>query len=308
MDGFLNILKPPGMTSHDVVDLIRKKIPGVKTGHGGTLDPGAAGVLPLLLGKATKLSPYILKFPKVYRAELHLGISTDTADSFGKITGRSDPPPLNKDDLQSYAASLVGEIEQLPPMYSAVKSRGKKLYEYARRGENVERIPRRVTIHDLKVVAYFPPQKSIIEIKCSSGTYVRTLCEQIGDLLGCGGHMSFLVRTACGGFHIAKAISLEELVRVIDAGRFDTVLFTPDFPFGQVKRACLNKSSLRCFYDQKSITLDRLLQEEVIDITDPVDGHLVAVYTREGEFAALGRLEAISENKFALKLEKTWKH
>ena len=307
MNGFLNLLKPPGMTSHDVVDTVRKQLPGVKVGHGGTLDPGAAGVLPLLLDNATKLSPYILEFPKVYRAELYLGIITDTADSFGNITGRGQPPIYGKDELAEYISSFIGEIEQIPPMYSAVKSKGKKLYEYARRGQEVERPSRKVKIYDIRVISYFPPERIIIDVKCSSGTYIRSLCEEIGKALGCGGHMSFLVRTASGVFRLAQSKSLEELAGLIRAEEIENVLLPADFPFrGDKKKVYLSTNLLQQLFSEKILSLEQLLAGEAVSMPDPVDGKIMAVYTTEGEFAALTRW-IIVDNNSLLKLEKKWK-
>ena len=306
MNGFLNLLKPPGMTSHDVVDAVRKQLPGVKVGHGGTLDPGAAGVLPLLLGKVTKLAPYILEYPKVYRTELCLGISTDTADSYGNITGRGHPPILGQGELESFITSFIGEIEQIPPMYSAVKSKGRKLYEYALKGQEVERLPRRVKIYYINVISYFPPEKIMLEIKCSSGTYVRSLCEDIGKVIGCGGHMSFLVRTASGSFELSETQSLEELAGLARAGRAETVLLPADFPFRGDKQLFLSEDLLKRLFNGTNLSLGQILQVESAGLSDPVDGQIMAVYTTEGEFAALTRWKVV-DNKFLLKLEKIWK-
>ncbi len=305
MNGFLNLLKPPGMTSHDVVDAIRKLFPGVKAGHGGTLDPGAAGVLPLLLGKATKLAPYLLGYPKTYRAELHLGISTDTGDSYGNITGRGHPPLLEQGELDNYISSFIGEIEQIPPMYSAVKSKGKKLYEYARKGQEVERLPRRVKIYYINVIAYFSP-KIMLEIKCSSGTYVRTLCEDLGSVIGCGGHMSFLVRTASGAFQLSETQSLEELAGLARNGRAEGVLLPSDFPFRGEKQLFLTKDLLERLFSGNIINPEQILPGEAASLPGPVDGQIQAVYTTEGEFAALTRWEIV-DNKSVLKLVKKWK-
>jgi tRNA pseudouridine55 synthase len=306
LNGFLNMLKPPGMTSHDVVDAVRKQLPGVKAGHGGTLDPGAAGVLPLLLGKATKLAPYLLEYPKIYRAELHLGISTDTADSYGNIIGRGEPPSLGKGELEGYISSFIGDIEQLPPMYSAVKNKGRKLYEYARKGQKVERRPRRVKIYDIIVISYIPPEKVMLEIKCSSGTYVRNLCEELGNLIGCGGHMSFLVRIASGRFQLSKTQSLEELAELARAGRVENVLLPADFPFQNDKKFCLSDKLLKHLFSKKFLSLEQILPGEFSGKHDPVDGQILAVYTTEEEFAALTRWKVV-DSKYIIALEKIWK-
>ncbi len=303
MNGFLNLLKPPGMTSHDMVDAVRKKLPGVKAGHGGTLDPGAAGVLPILLGKVTKLSPYILEFSKVYRAELHLGISTDTADSYGAVTRKKEPPVLGQDELNYYISFFTGEMEQTPPMYSAVKTKGKKLYEYARKGEIVERPSRLVRVYNINLISYSPPEKLMLEITCSSGTYVRSLCEELGNKIGCGGHMSFLVRIASGPFHLTSAQSLEELAVVVRADRTGHVLLPPDYPFRGNKKLLLTEEQITRLFVNKFLNIDELIS--VKGLTAPVDGPIQAVYTTEGEFAALIRCKT-SDNHNTLILLKKW--
>lgn len=304
MNGYLNLLKPPGMTSHDMVDAVRKQLPGVKAGHGGTLDPGAAGVLPILLGKVTKFSPYMLEFPKVYRAELHLGISTDTADSYGTITGKKVPPVIGQDELKDYISTFTGKIEQIPPMYSAVKKKGRKLYDYARKGEVVERPSRVVSVYNIKVIYYLPPEKLMLEITCSSGTYVRSLCEELGNKIGCGGHMSFLVRIASGSFHLTQAQSLEELAGMIRAEKTRHVLLPPDYPFRGKNKLLLTEEQIRYLFAKKYLILNEPKSEK--DLLAPVDGVIQAVYTTEGEFAGLIRCK-LSDNQKTLILLKKWK-
>lgn len=212
MDGFLNVLKPPGMTSHDVVYRIRR-LAGAKAGHGGTLDPGAAGVLPVAVGKATRLTEFLLDKEKAYRAEVTLGISTDTADGFGTVTGRR-PAAVGESALASAAAALVGEHLQVPPMTSAVSVGGVRLHRLARRGLSVQRQPRRAVVSGCRLLRSMPAgscQRVLLDITCSKGTYVRLLCEAFGEHLGLPAHMSFLIRTAAGPFHLAGASTLEEL-------------------------------------------------------------------------------------------------
>lgn len=212
MDGFLNVLKPPGMTSHDVVYTVRR-LTGAKAGHGGTLDPGAAGVLPVAVGKATRLTEFLLDKEKAYRAEVTLGVSTDTADAFGNVTGRR-PAAASESALASAAAALVGEHMQVPPMTSAVSVGGVRLHRLARRGLSVQRPPRRAVVSGCQLLRSVPDgscQRVLLDITCSKGTYVRLLCEAFGEHLGLPAHMSFLVRTAAGPFHLAEASTLEEL-------------------------------------------------------------------------------------------------
>jgi len=306
LNGFLNVLKPPGMTSHDVVDLLRKLLPGVKVGHGGTLDPGAAGVLPLLLGKTTKLASYLLEFPKTYRAELYLGVTTDTADASGKIIERMLPPSLVREEIEAFFSAFTGEHEQVPPMFSAIKIKGRKLYEYAREGLQIERPARTVKIYEIKVINYFPPQRVLFEVKCSSGTYVRSLCEKIGNTIGCGAHMSFLLRTASGCFQIAASQTLEDLIELFRNGREADCLLPDDFPFRE-HTIILNEMQFKQFRYERCLTLSQLLSAaEKDEQLCPVDGRLLGVYTTKGEISALARWEIIDHNGFFLKPEKIW--
>ncbi|MEW5921085.1 MAG: tRNA pseudouridine(55) synthase TruB [Bacillota bacterium] len=305
MNGFLNILKPPGMTSHDVVAYIRKLFPRIKIGHGGTLDPGAAGVLPILLGRTTRLASFLQEFPKIYRAELYLGISTDTGDSFGNITSRSLPPSLGREEIEGFFSAFIGEVEQVPPMFSAVKSRGKKLYEYARRGQEVERPSRMVIIYTLSIICFFPPEKILFTVKCSSGTYVRSLCEQLGDAIGCGGHMSFLLRTDNGAFHLGASHTLEELAELARAGKAGDVLLPPDYPFRDGRQIVLDNEEFKLLRSGRQLSLTRFSKREG-NFPEPVDGKLLAVYTTKGDFAALARWMATEKDSFVLKPEKIW--
>jgi len=225
MDGIINLLKPPGMTSADAVAWIRRVLKIKKAGHTGTLDPGVAGVLPLCVGQATKLAEYLTAQEKGYRAEITFGVVTDTQDAFGKVIQQS-PSSVSRKEFETVLQRFQGEILQLPPMFSAVRKQGKHLYEYARQGLTVERQPRKVTIADIRLVHWedgrFP--KAIFDIRCSKGTYVRTLCHDIGETLGCGAHMSFLIRTSSGPFTIGHSWTLEEIEENLAAGRKDFIL------------------------------------------------------------------------------------
>ncbi|TYO97888.1 tRNA pseudouridine(55) synthase TruB [Desulfallas thermosapovorans] len=219
MDGIINILKPPGMTSHDVVSFVRRTTGQKKAGHTGTLDPGAAGVLPVCLGKATKIIQY-LPGNKCYRAEVTFGKSTNTQDSFGEVITDRGAEGIEVGDIKQALASFTGWIEQVPPMTSAIKYKGKKLYELARAGIDVERKPRSVYIYDIALVAFhhhpvYP--SAIFHLHCSAGTYVRTICHDLGQKLGCGAFMSFLLRTRAGMFVLDDAVTLEQLSEL--AGR-----------------------------------------------------------------------------------------
>ena len=212
MDGILNVLKPPGMTSFDVIALLRGMLGTRKLGHAGTLDPLAAGVLPVCLGKATKAIEFMMEKDKYYRAELTLRIVTDTQDSTGKTISSAEPR-CTDEDIRKAVSSFTGKYSQLPPMYSALRIDGKRLYDLAREGVEVERERRDVEIYSAGVIDIDRSDglRVMFDVHCSKGTYIRTLCADIGDLLGCGGHMSFLLRKKAGPFDIASAVTLEEL-------------------------------------------------------------------------------------------------
>lgn len=211
MDGIINVNKPTGMTSHDVVYRLRRILGVKKIGHTGTLDPDASGVLPMCVGKATKLADYLTATDKQYRAELSLGAFTDTQDASGEVLERFDVNVTEK-QLRDVLCEFVGEIEQIPPMYSAIKINGKKLYELAREGKTAERAPRRITVHGITLETFDAAQgKAVMTVECSKGTYIRTLCNDIGARLGCGGYMSALERTRSGRFSIEDAYTLERI-------------------------------------------------------------------------------------------------
>ena len=215
MIGFLNIDKPLGLTSHDVVARVRRGLKIKKVGHAGTLDPLATGVLVLCLGAATRLSEYVMHTTKQYRAQIHLGVETATYDAEGEITAQYDIYHLTLADIERALAQFMGEIEQLPPMYSAIKQGGRKLYDIARAGEEVERQPRRVEIMALDILDWSPPQVTV-DVTCSAGTYIRSLAHDMGEVLGVGAHLSGLVRTASGSFHLADSIGLDALLENSD--------------------------------------------------------------------------------------------
>jgi len=222
MDGVLNVLKPPGMTSFDVVAYLRSLLKQKKIGHTGTLDPGAVGVLPVCIGKATKTIEYLTDKDKEYRAELTLGIATDTQDSYGNVLKVCDVN-FGKEEIINTIMSFVGDYCQVPPMFSAVKIEGKKLYELAREGITVERTPRKVTIHSINIID-IKDNKVVFDVVCSKGTYIRTLCSDIGEKLGCGGHMSFLVRTRSGRFKLSDSLTLEEIYELSKENSIDNKL------------------------------------------------------------------------------------
>ena len=209
--GILNVDKPLEWTSHQVVAALRKWSGERRIGHAGTLDPLATGVLLLCLGKATRVSSYLMASTKVYRATLRLGLSTTTDDAEGEVVSES-PVNVSREQFEAVLPPFVGQIEQVPPLYSAVKRQGKRLYEYARRGVDVQVSPRTVQVHDLTVLDWSPPEV-VLRVACGPGTYVRALARDLGRVLGCGASLSALRRTASGQFHVDRAVPLSEIER-----------------------------------------------------------------------------------------------
>lgn len=235
LHGVLNIYKEKGYTSHDVVAKLRRIVGQKKIGHTGTLDPDAVGVLPVCLGKATKVCDMLTDKDKTYEAVLLLGKVTDTQDSSGRILAESDIQNLEEQEVQKAVCSFAGEYDQIPPMYSALKVNGKKLYELARNGQEVERKPRRVIIHKIRILKMELPRVHM-EVTCSKGTYIRTLCHDIGQSLGCGGIMESLVRTRVERFAIEDSIRLEEAEELMEAGKLTERMIPVDQMFeGYVK-------------------------------------------------------------------------
>lgn len=220
MNGILPLWKPKGMTSHDCVMKIRRLFQTKKVGHTGTLDPGAEGVLLICLGMATKIVPYLMETDKTYIADVALGTATDTEDSEGNIVERSEVTPPSEQEIENVLQFFQGEITQIPPMYSAVKVNGKKLYEYARANEVVERPRRKVTIYDIVQLPSTAENKNIFKIKvtCTKGTYIRTLCVDIGRQLGYPAHMSELIRTETGSFTEDTAITFTTIEEAVKQG------------------------------------------------------------------------------------------
>lgn len=225
-NGIINMYKEKSYTSHDIVNIL-KGILKVKAGHTGTLDPGACGVLPIVLGKSTKLADYIMAEDKVYEANIHFGVKTDTEDLTGNILSDKRPVQVDKADFINALDKFKGEISQIPPMYSAVKIGGEKLYKLARKGIEIERKPRNITIYSIDILKY-ENESARIKIKCSKGTYIRTLCADIGEALGCGAAMGELLRTASGDFSIENSIKLDDIKAYAAEGKIASYIAPPD--------------------------------------------------------------------------------
>lgn len=227
MEGFLNLAKPAGPTSHDMVNLVRRLFRQRRVGHGGTLDPLAQGVLPIAIGRATRLLSFLQHGEKVYRAEVRLGVSTTTYDSQGEVTAEYTVSPLGRAELEQALASFQGEIEQVPPAFSAIRLEGRRFYARARAGEQVLPPPRLVQIYRLELLSWENP-RLVLEVACGKGTYIRSLAHDLGQALGCGAHLAALVRLQVGPFHLTEALSPEKLAAVIQE-RPQGVLLPLDF-------------------------------------------------------------------------------
>ncbi|HRF93607.1 MAG TPA: tRNA pseudouridine(55) synthase TruB [Aggregatilineales bacterium] len=274
--GFLNINKPLGMTSHDVVAKIRRSFKIKKVGHAGTLDPLATGVLVLCLGDATRLSDYVMHSQKTYVAEIRFGQTTDTYDSEGQIITSTDATHLTQAHLEAILPQFTGDIQQIPPMYSALKRDGKKLYDLARAGETIELEPRPVTIHKLTITQFNAPTAHI-EIQCGSGTYIRSLAHDMGQVLGVGAHLTGLVRVSSGAFDLSKAYDLENL------------LTNPDW------KSCLVDEHSALAYLPR-IELNEVDSDHILHGRNPLhapipEGEFGRAYSPNGTFIALLRAE-----------------
>ena len=219
ISGVLVVDKPVGMTSHDVVQVIRKGTNIRRAGHTGTLDPRASGVLVILIGPAVRLSEYVSASDKRYQAILHLGATTDTYDADGKVMSSRPVEHVTEEMFEDQLQNFIGEIEQVPPPYSAVKVKGRKAYEMAREGEEVDLMPRKITVYSLELLEWAPPE-AVIDVYCSSGTYVRSLAHDLGQALGCGAHLVGLRRTKSGRFTLRDAVPLRRLKDAFQEGNW----------------------------------------------------------------------------------------
>lgn len=278
MNGILIINKQSGMTSHDVVARIRRILKTKKVGHTGTLDPDATGVLVICVGKATKLSNFLMATSKKYIAEMELGIRTDSQDSTGKVVSETKDFTATRAQVERALESLTGEIEQIPPMVSAVRHKGKKLYELARKGEEVEREPRKVKIYSLELLNFEPPRLRF-SVQCSKGTYIRTLCSDIGDMLGCGAHQASLIRTRSGPFALEDALTLEELGSAADPAE---KIIPPERALSFLPEVRVKKWFRKFVVKNAELTPADIIEKpvlkkgEAVRIVDP-DGKLLAI-------------------------------
>ena len=282
MNGILNLYKPVGITSHTAISVAKRIFGASKAGHTGTLDPMASGVLPVLIGKAVKVSEYMVCDGKRYKARLRLGLTTDTEDTTGNTLTESDDIP-SKEDIEAAVMSFVGEYMQIPPMYSALKKDGKKLYELARSGKEVEREARQVEIHSIDILETGNDYCDFI-VSCSKGTYIRTLCADIGKKLGCGGVMASLERMSAGGFDVENSITLEQLREMSPEELEKTLMSIEDF-FSGLERVKLNP-----FFSSLALNGAHIYLSKIKTASSLTLGQKVLMYTSENKFFALGEV------------------
>ena len=286
INGIVNIYKEKGYTSHDVVAVLRKVVGQKKIGHTGTLDPDATGVLPVCLGRATKVCELLTDHDKTYEALLLLGKTTDTQDISGEVLEEKDPAHLTEEEVRSCIESFIGAYDQVPPMYSALKVNGKKLYELAREGKTVERKSRRVQIHGIRILEMNLPHVRM-EVDCSKGTYIRTLCHDIGEKLQVGGCMEELERTKVGRFLKEDAVTLDEVRQKMEQGE-GAELFTPlDQIFAELPAVTVTDAKAWMSYNGNDLPECFLLEKE-----EWTDGQEVRVYDSRKNFIGLYQYRA----------------
>jgi tRNA pseudouridine55 synthase len=282
IDGIINIYKEKGYTSHDVVAKMRGILKMKKIGHTGTLDPDAEGVLPVCVGKATKLVDLITDKDKTYLAVGKLGVITDTQDMTGKVM-KTTQVNTSLSELQNILQSYIGEYLQLPPMYSAIKVDGKKLYELARQGKEIERERRRVIIHDIRFLDYNEEEQEFtISVDCGKGTYIRTLIHDIGETLGCGAAMKSLTRTAVGAFKLEAGLKLQELEALVKEDKLQPYIVTIEEMFSHYSKLIVDREYNKLIFNGNIFMPEHVMHPIPEDLTE-----MVRVYDSEEHFVGI---------------------
>lgn len=284
-DGILNLDKPRGPTSHDVVSRVRRLTNVRRVGHAGTLDPLATGVLLVCIGRATRVSEYLMAGQKVYRAQVHLGVTTDTYDAEGQIV-EEVPVDASRLQVETALAQFQGTISQVPPMYSAIKRQGKPLYRLARQGIEVQREPRLVEIYRLELTGWEPPLCTL-EVACSSGTYVRALAHDLGQVLGCGAHLAGLTRLASGGFRVEDAVTLDAFTQAVEEESWAALLHPLDAALDHLPALNLDADDARRLCAGQSITSPE-------PPSDQREETLARAYGPDGTFLALATFDVVA--------------
>lgn len=297
LEGVLVINKPAGWTSHDVVARARTLLGMSKVGHTGTLDPAATGVLVLCLGRATRIAEYLMSADKAYRAVLRLGVATDTQDATGTVVGRVAETLPEQAAIAEVMNRFVGRGQQVPPMYSAVKVQGVPLYKAARAGRTVSRSPREFTVRSLEIRSIAPPAGSpptldvTFDVVCSKGTYVRTLCADIGELLGVGGHLASLERRRVGRFCIEEAMSLDELAGLADRGAVETRLYTLAAALADLPALHVDRDAVEGLCHGVTVPVSRVVSSEGAWMA----GAFVRLLSPDGRLVGIGKAPCSAE-------------
>ncbi len=290
LDGIINLDKPRGKTSFSAVARVRRLTAGRKVGHSGTLDPDASGVLPVFIGRAARLARFITDLPKVYSAVIEFGCATATYDSSGSVTDRGDPSGLTRERIEGALDSFRGPIEQIPPMYSAVKWEGKPLYHLARAGMEIARKPRRVMIYRLSVTQWRNPLLTI-EVECGKGTYIRSIAHDLGRALGCPAHLNELTRTRSGPFRIEDAVSLTELEESFARGDWQRYVHPPELAVAHLEIIRVDDAGEEDFLHGRPLSS--------AGFTAPCGDEYRRVHARDGRFLGVAR--------FSLQEEALWR-
>ncbi|MDH4185559.1 MAG: tRNA pseudouridine(55) synthase TruB [Nitrospira sp.] len=301
VDGVLIIKKEAGWTSHDVVAKVRHLLGGVKVGHAGTLDPAATGVLPLLIGRGTRIAEYLVEWDKEYRAVLRLGEATDTQDATGAVLSCRPTDQVTAAAIYKAVDRFRGPIEQVPPMYSAVKIGGIPLYKSARAGKTIDRAARTIVVHDLEVLA-IEGRDVTLRIACSKGTYIRTLCADIGEVLGVGGHMLSLERTRVGPLTVERALTIDEAVTHHALGRLGDDLLSLDQALAQLAIAVVDASTADRVRHGAPVPAARIIHWSGAVKSGRSPGTVVRIHDTDGMLVAIGKCPEVTGG--ALKIEK----
>ncbi len=283
MDGFLNINKPGGITSFGVVARARKITGEKRIGHGGTLDPAAVGILPILLGKATRMADYLHLFPKTYKARIELGVTTDTYDKEGTVVSCSDASHVTRDKAEEALTRFKGVVDQSVPAYSSAKFQGRPLYSLAREGISTPPRQKEIQIYQAELVSWQPPVFTV-RIVCGKGTYIRALAHDLGQALGCGAVLDHLERETYGPFRVPEALSLEQLDAAARTGVWNDLLCPLDFLFKDLSRVILSRD------EERNLNLGKGLELDSLQYGEKLDNYLPA-YGPEGQFLGVLKQE-----------------
>ena len=283
IDGILNINKPTGMTSHDVVAKVRKLLKQKRVGHAGTLDPAASGVLPICVGKGTRVAEYLSESGKAYQADILFGVVTDTYDAEGSIVRTASAEKLTLDEIEHVLPGFLGPQMQMPPLYSAIKLQGQPAYKRMRAGEEITLEPRPIVLSQLDILAWQSP-KLTLAIECSKGTYIRSFAYDLGERLGCGAHLVGLIRTRSGPFTLSDSITLDQLTEAVENGTIEQYLHTADSVLQQYPALMLD-----------TVTTERVLHGNPFTYNIETQSELARVYDANERFVAIAQWDTERE-------------